>query len=99
MRYVAAFFLILLLAAAGVFLFAGRLAGPTVAIDQPQKYVGTAAPLEVSFTAPTKVSDVRIALEQNGKQTTLFALGNPQGADVKQEGDRLRITGRVGKQA
>jgi murein DD-endopeptidase MepM/ murein hydrolase activator NlpD len=99
MRYVAAFFLVLLLAAAGVFLFAGRLAGPTIGIDQPQKYVGTAAPLEVSVTAPTKVSDVRIALEQNGKQTTLFALDNPQGADVKQEGDRLRITGRVGKQA
>ncbi len=99
MRYLLALFLVLLLAAAGVFLFAGRLAGPTIAINQPEKYVGMAAPLDVSVTASGKISDVRIVLEQNGKQTTLFALDNPQGADVKQEGGRIHITRQVGKQS
>ncbi len=98
MRYVLALVLILLLAATGVFLVAGRLGGPSIDIAQPQKYVGAAAPLDVSVTAPGKLSEVRIVLEQHGKQTPLFALDNPQGAEVKQEGNRLHITRQVGRQ-
>ena len=99
MRYLVALVLLVLLAAAGVFLVAGRLAGPTIAINQPEKYVGMAAPLDVSVSAPGKISEIRIALEQNGKQTPLFALDNPQGAEVKQEGDRVRVTRQIGKQS
>jgi murein DD-endopeptidase MepM/ murein hydrolase activator NlpD len=98
MRYLLALVLILLLAAAGVFFVAGRMGAPSIEIAQPQKYVGTAAPLDVSVTAPGKHSEVRIVLEQNGKQTPLFALDDQQGAAVKQEGDRLHVTRQVGKQ-
>ncbi len=98
MRYLLALLLILLLAAAGVFVFAGRMGAPSIDIAQPQKYVGAAAPLDVAVTAPGTLSELRIVLEQNGKQTPLFALDNPQGAEVKQEGNRVRVTRQVGKQ-
>lgn len=98
MRYLAALVLILLLAAAAVFLVAGRMSPPSIEISQPLKFVGAAAPLDVSVSAPGKLTEVRIVLEQNGKQTPLFALDSPQGSEVKQEGARLHITRQVGRQ-
>ena len=103
MRFlIRAFFVLLLLAllgAGGAYLVAGRMAGPTIEIAKPDKYVGTSTPLEVSVTAPGgTVSALQIALEQNGKQTPLYTQGDTGGAAPQVNGDRITVTRVVGKE-
>jgi murein DD-endopeptidase MepM/ murein hydrolase activator NlpD len=103
MRFLLRAFLILLLlaalAAGGAYIAAGRMAGPSISIAKPEKFVGLSAPLEVVVTAPAaKLSELQIVLDQNGKQTPLFTLADPAGAPMKQEaGDQVRITREIGK--
>jgi len=97
MKYLLGLILVLALVAGGVFVYAGRLPGPTIEIARPTKYVGQSTPVDVAITAPgAHLSNARIIFEQNGKQTTLFSLGQPASADVKQEGtDKMRVTRTV----
>ena len=99
MRFILAFVLVLVLAAGGLFLVAGRMAGPSIDISRPTKFVGASTPFEISVTAPgAKLKDLRIVLEQNGKQHPLFTLADQKGATVKQDGaDKLLVAGVVGK--
>jgi murein DD-endopeptidase MepM/ murein hydrolase activator NlpD len=100
MRFIVGFLLILLLAAGGVFVAAGRMAGPSIQITKPEKFVGAASPLEVSVTAPgAHLKDLRIALEQNGQQHAVFTLAQQEEATVKQDGaDKLLITRSIGRE-
>jgi len=100
MRYLLGLLLILLVAAGGAYVVAGRAAGPTIDIGKPEKFVGTSTPLDVVVGAPgSKLSVFEIHLEQNGKTVPLFSLANPAGSDLKQDGpDKLRVTRDVGKQ-
>ena len=101
MKYVVGLVLILLLGAGGAYLVAGRMAAPSIAIEKPQKFVGTSSPLEISISAPDApgLTPIRVVFEQNGKQTTLFSLGEPGKARITQEGtDKVRITHEIGKQ-
>jgi murein DD-endopeptidase MepM/ murein hydrolase activator NlpD len=100
MRFLVGLLLILVVAAAGVFVVAGRLAGPSIQIARPEKFVGAASPLEVAVTAPgAHLKDLRIVLEQNGQQHSLFTLARQQSATVKQDGpDKLLITGAIGRE-
>ena len=97
MKYLLGLILVLALVAGGVFVYAGRLPGPTIEIARPTKYVGQSTPVDVAITAPgAHLSNARIIFEQNGKQTTLFSLAQPASADVKQEGtDKMRVTRTV----
>ena len=101
MRFLLGLVLVLLLAAAGVFVYAGRMAGPAIEITRPDKVVGTSTPLEVTVQAPgAHVEDLQIVLEQNGKQFPLFSLADQKGAQLKQGGpDRLVVSRDIGKQA
>ena len=101
MRFLLGLVLILLLALGGAYVAAGRMAGPPIQINKPEKVVGVSSPLEVEVQAPgARVEDLRIVLEQNGKQFPLFTLADQKGAQVKQNGaDRLVVTREVGKQA
>jgi murein DD-endopeptidase MepM/ murein hydrolase activator NlpD len=93
MRYLLGLLLILLLAAGGVFLYAGRMPGPAIQITKPVKYVGQSAAVEVAITAPgARLSDFSVAFEQNGKQTPLVSLAQPGNAEIKQDGDTVRVT-------
>jgi hypothetical protein len=100
MKFLFALLLILLLAAGGAYVVAGRMQGPGIEITRPEKFVGVSSPFEVAVRTPgVQITDVRVALEQNGKQTPLFSLGDPGKAQTKQEPpDLLRITGEIGKQ-
>ena len=100
MRFILGLLAALVLVAGGVFVAAGRMAGPAIEISQPAKFIGASSPLEVRVSAPgANLKSLRIALEQNGKQHELFTLGDPKGAAVKQDGaDRLLVTGAVGKE-
>jgi murein DD-endopeptidase MepM/ murein hydrolase activator NlpD len=97
MKYLLGLILALALVAGGVFVYAGRLPGPTIEIARPTKYVGQSTPVDVAITAPgAHLSNARIIFEQNGKQTTLFSLAQPASADVKQDGtDKMRVTRTV----
>jgi murein DD-endopeptidase MepM/ murein hydrolase activator NlpD len=93
MRYLLGLLLILALIAGGVFLYAGRMAGPGIQIAKPEKYVGQSATVEVAITAPkAKLSDFTIAFEQNGKQTPLVSLAQPGKADIKADGDTVHVS-------
>ena len=49
--------------------------------------VGVSTPLEVEVQAPgARVEDLRVVLEQNGKQFPLFTLADQKGAEVRQNG-------------
>ena len=99
MRFLIGFILILLVAAGGTYVVAGRAGGPTIQINKPEKFIGQSSPLDITVDAPRgELSALRVAIEQNGKQTQLNTL-NDLGDALKQESaDRLRITKDVGKQ-
>jgi len=101
MRFLLGLVVILVLAAGGAYLYAGKLPGPAIEIAKPTKYVGQTGTLEVSITAPAaKLSSFQIAFEQNGKQTPLVSLAQPGNAEIKMEGaDRVRITRAIGRDA
>ena len=94
MRYLVGLFLILALIFGGVYVFAGRMAGPSIQITKPVKYVGQSATVEVTITAPKgKLADFTIAFEQNGKQTRLASMAQPAGSEVKgQSADTVKVT-------
>jgi murein DD-endopeptidase MepM/ murein hydrolase activator NlpD len=100
MKYLVGLVLILLLAAGGTYLVAGRMAPPAIAIEKPEKYVGASSPLQVTITSPDAkaLKPIRVAFEQSGKQTTLFSLDEPGKAQITQDGtDKVRITHAIGK--
>ncbi len=101
MRYLLGLILILVLAAGGAYVVAGRAAGPSIEIGKPEKFVGTSTPLQISIGAPeAKLSSARVVFEQGGKQTPLYTLENATGATVKLDGpDKLVVTRDIGKQA
>ncbi len=75
MRFLLALVLAAIVACAGVFVYAGHMPGPSIEITKPVKYVGVSTPVEVHVTAPQgKLTKLDVVFEQNGKQTTLFAL-------------------------
>jgi murein DD-endopeptidase MepM/ murein hydrolase activator NlpD len=101
MKFLFALLLVVVLAAGGAWVVAGRMPGPAIEIGKPEKFVGLSTPLEVVASSPgVSFSSLRIALEQNGKETPLFSLEDPGKAQMKQEPpDRVRITGDIGKQS
>ena len=101
MRFLLGLLLIAALGLAGAFVVAGRMPGPAIQINKPEKVVGASTTLEVVVEAPgARFEDLQIALEQNGKQFPLFSLANQKGAQVKQDGaDRLLVSREIGKQA
>jgi murein DD-endopeptidase MepM/ murein hydrolase activator NlpD len=101
MRILLGLVLVLALAAAALFVVAGRFDAPVVHINQPVKMVGVDSTLDVTVDAPKGgLSQLDITLEQGGKPTPLFSLASPASASVTQETpDRLRITRPIGKRA
>jgi len=106
MRFLLALVLIVLIAAGGAYVVAGRGGGPSIEIAKPEKFVGTSTPVEINLGAPAGVGTaagqltaVKIVFEQEGKQTTVYeATGQPSGEGVKVEGDTIHIARTVGKQ-
>jgi murein DD-endopeptidase MepM/ murein hydrolase activator NlpD len=101
MRFLFGLLLVAALAAGGAYVYAGRLPGPAVTIQKPDKVIGVSTPLEVAVEAPgAALETLEIALAQNGKQVPLFSLADHKGAQVRQDGaDRVLVTRPVGKEA
>ena len=88
MKYLVGLVLILLVAASGAWIVAGRMAPPSITIEKPEKFVGTATPLQITITAPdaAQMKPITVAFEQNGKVTPLFSLEAPGKAQIAQDG-------------
>src|SRR5688572_3607249 len=101
MRFLLGLVLLLLVAVGGAYVAGGRMAGPPIQINKPEKIVGVATPLEVEIQAPgAHLEALQIVVEQNGKQFPVFTLADPQGAQLRQNGaDRLVVSREIGKQA
>jgi murein DD-endopeptidase MepM/ murein hydrolase activator NlpD len=92
-------------AAGGAWIWAGRSAGPTIELRQPEGFIGQATTLEMSVETPDgQLSSVDVNVEQNGKTFPVFAVdqGGQLAAQegVKQENaNRLYVMRPVGKRA
>ena len=98
------FIVFLLVLAALVFgvawFWAGRSAGPTIAIKQPGQFVGQNTSLELMVEAPEgKFAAVDVALEQGGKTFPVFSLDQPQGNIKQESAERIYVMRPVGKKA
>ena len=104
MRFlIRAFFVLVLLAvvaAGGAYVYAGRMPGPAIDISKPDKFVGTATPLEVAVTTPGgTVSALQVVFEQNGKQTPIYTQGaGSPGPAPQVSGDKIVVSRELGKQ-
>jgi murein DD-endopeptidase MepM/ murein hydrolase activator NlpD len=101
MRFLLGLVFAIVLAVGGAFVYAGRMPGPAIQINKPEKVVGVSSPLEVTVEAPgAKLEDLQIVLEQGGKQVPLFSLADQKGARMRQDGpDKVLVSREIGKQA
>ena len=68
--------LLALVVSAAAWFWAGRLAGPTMEIRQPGKFIGQTTNLELMLQAPEgRFSRTEIAIEQDGKSYPVFSEG------------------------
>ena len=100
LKFIGSLLVIALLVAAVAWFWAGRSAGPTIAIRQPGAFVGQSSSLEMMVEAPGgKFSAIDVTVEQAGKTFPVFSLDQPQG-DIRQESaERLYVMRPVGKHA
>ena len=77
----------------GAYRWAGRALGPTVEVNNPQRYVGRTSVLDFSVETPGgTIAGVEAVLEQGDTRISLFSLTDPREARVEQEThERIRI--------
>ena len=88
MRKLIVALVVIVLAAAAVYVGAGMGAPPVIQIDNPQKFVGASTPLKLTLTAPGgKLSSLQATFDQGGTVTNLF----DQPSMPQPDGDTLRF--------
>ena len=98
------FILILLVIAVvglgGAWFWAGRQAGPTIEVREPQKFVGQNGTLEMMVQAPEgRLSSLDATLEQGGKSYPVYA-HEPRATEAgSPTADRLYISRPIGRRA
>jgi len=82
---------------AGVYVVAGRAAGPAIDIHQPTRFIGRTARFEASIDATDGVLiDITAVIEQAGVTLPLFSLSEPDDAEIMQETEsRIRVSRMV----
>ncbi len=101
MRFLVSLIVVVLLALAGAWVYAGRGGGPAITIDQPAKFIGQAGTLEVAIQTPRgTLNRFEVYVEQQGRRIPLATSLNATGLEMKQEGpDRIRIRRELGKRS
>ena len=81
LKFLSYLILLALIVAAGAWVWAGRMDGPTIEIRQPGKFIGQASSLEMRVQAPGGTfSRLDVAVEQGGKTYQVFALNPAEAA-------------------
>ena len=97
MKILVSLLLILALAAGGAYLVAGRMPGPAIEINKPEKFVGAETAVEVLVRASAaELKTLTMTFEQNGKQFPLYSLGQ-EGAQVTEVDGGVQLIKAVGK--
>jgi murein DD-endopeptidase MepM/ murein hydrolase activator NlpD len=98
MRKFAAFVILVLAAAGAVYIAAGRMGGPPIEIVSPGRFIGTSTPLTITIGEPlATVSDVSVAVEQDGKRTIVASSSGEGGLGLSADGaQRVTVRGQVG---
>ena len=106
MRKLSALLVLLLLAAAAIYVGAGFLPGPTIQIARPEQFVGLATPMDVLVDVPDRaVASLLVSFEQDGASTPLAAYdagGAPAApaaelVPVDAAEGRVRVSAEVGR--
>ena len=78
MRILVGLVLVVLLAAGGAWVYAGRGGAPLIAIEKPDKFMGQRGVLDLTVTAPAgALSALTVTLDQQGQQTAVFSTAAP----------------------
>ena len=88
MRWIAGLVLLGLVAAAGLYVAAGRAQPPRLAITQPGSVIGRTGVADVTASAPNaQFSALTISVEQNGRRFPVFTLDTSQTAGATAAGE------------
>jgi hypothetical protein len=97
MRWLLRLVLLLAIVAAGFWWWAGRAAGPRLGFQQLGAVIGHSSPLQVNVETPGgQLTDLEIAIEQNGKSHIVFAL-DAAGGGVQRSENAVSVARKVGK--
>jgi len=99
MKILAGLLLLLLIAAGGAWVYAGRGGAPSITIAKPGKFMGARGVLDLTVGAPGgAISKLDVTLEQSGHSTALYSIAQPGSATLKQDApDRIRLTRDIGR--
>jgi murein DD-endopeptidase MepM/ murein hydrolase activator NlpD len=94
MKMLAGLLLVLLLAAGGAWVYAGRGGAPVITIDKPGKFMGRRGVLDLTVATPQgALSTLDVTLEQGGHSTPLYSTTQAGAPALKQDAaDRVRLT-------
>ena len=74
MKILAGLLLLLLLAAGGAWVYAGRGGAPVIAIEKPGKFMGRRGVLDLTVATPQgALNTLDVTLEQGGRSTALYS--------------------------
>jgi hypothetical protein len=97
-RWLLGLLLVAVLAFSALYVAAGRGTPPVLTIAKPDRFVGQTGDLEVTAEAPgARFTTLVVALEQNGKSTLLFRLGDDGSTLDTGNPNRLRVSRAIGK--
>jgi murein DD-endopeptidase MepM/ murein hydrolase activator NlpD len=98
-RFVVALIILSIVVLGIAYVVAGRSTPPQLVVAKPDRVIGQSGTLEVTAQAPNaRFTALNISIEQNGKTTPLFSLGNAGAATVRPlDANRLSITRAIGK--
>ena len=98
MRKLLVSLLVLGVALGATYVAAGRVAGPSIAILSPLKFVGASTPLEVTLgVAEAKLSSVRVLVQQEGRETALVAAAGVDATHVVADSaNTVRVRAQLG---
>jgi murein DD-endopeptidase MepM/ murein hydrolase activator NlpD len=94
MRILVGLLLVLLLAAGGAWVYAGRGGAPVIAIEKPGKFMGQRGVLDLTVAAPKgALTRLDVAFEQGGQSTPLYSMSQTGAPTLKQDApNRVRLT-------
>ena len=97
MKMLAGLLLVLLLAAGGAWVYAGRGGAPVITIDKPGKFMGRRGVLDLTVATPQgALSTLDVTLEQGGHSTPLYSTTQTGAPALKQDAaDRVRLTRNI----
>jgi murein DD-endopeptidase MepM/ murein hydrolase activator NlpD len=84
----------------GAWFWAGRQPGPTIEIQQPDRFIGQSTSLELMVQSPDgQFAAVDVRLEQGDQSLEVFSLAQPAQGEVRQDtAEQIYIIRPVGKQ-